>query len=192
MSPTIASQTTTSEYSNTSRINKVLSSITPPIRIIVALGLLTGGIIHFNMRICINVAIIEMTKNASKLCPHRTSNVKYIFFIYYQIITIILKCIRVDGNIFCWTEYQISLVKGSFYIGYVFLQFPGGRLAEFFGVKRVLGWSTVLVAILTLITPLAADINVWFLIVIQTTKGLFQGVLYPCFYPAIIKYDLLL
>ena len=60
------------------------------------------------------------------------------------------------GPEFGYTESQKGLIKGGFYAGYFFLQIPGGRMAELYGSKRVLLYSTLTSAVITLITPLMA------------------------------------
>ena len=90
-------------------------------------------------------------------------------------------------EVFCWTEPQKSLVKGAFYWGYIFLQIPGGRLSEVFGTKRVLGLSSLVCALLTLITPGLCTGNVWVLILNRVAIGLAQGVLFPSLNPMMIR-----
>ncbi|RWS12846.1 hypothetical protein B4U79_07937 [Dinothrombium tinctorium] len=44
---------------------------------------------------------------------------------------------------FSWSENTKSYVLGSFFWGYVLTQIPGGRLAEKFGSKHLLGFGLV-------------------------------------------------
>lgn len=68
---------------------------------------------------------------------------------------------------------------GAFYYGYCISQIPGGRLAEMYSGKWVFGLGTVITAILTLLTPLAARYHVGVLIAIRALEGLAQGVTMP-------------
>ncbi|XP_034475342.1 putative inorganic phosphate cotransporter [Drosophila innubila] len=52
-----------------------------------------------------------------------------------------------------WTKQVQILVTVSFYAGYMITHIPGGRLAERYGGKWILGASILLSAILTLLTP---------------------------------------
>ncbi|XP_034098320.2 sialin isoform X1 [Drosophila albomicans] len=52
-----------------------------------------------------------------------------------------------------WTKEVQILVSASFYAGYMLTHIPGGRLAERYGGKWILGASILLSAILTLLTP---------------------------------------
>jgi len=58
---------------------------------------------------------------------------------------------------FDWDEKQKNVVLGSFFWGYLMTEIPGGRMAEVFGPRRVLGYSMLLSSLLTLVTPLVAS-----------------------------------
>lgn len=79
-----------------------------------------------------------------------------------------------NATIVCWTDSQTSLVKGSFYYGYLILQVGGGRLAEVYGTRRVMGIAMISCAVLTFISPVAALWNVWSLVAIRVAIGIAQ------------------
>lgn len=54
-----------------------------------------------------------------------------------------------------WSRQTQSLVVVAFYIGYIITHVPGGRLAEQYGGKWVLGVAILTSAVLTLLTPAA-------------------------------------
>lgn len=83
-----------------------------------------------------------------------------------------------DGE-FIWTPKLQSIVIGAFYYGYCISQIPGGRIAEIFSGKWVFGIGTVITAVLTLFTPLAARYSVILLITIRAMEGFAQGVTMP-------------
>lgn len=58
-----------------------------------------------------------------------------------------------------WDEYQVNLILGSFFWGYICTEIPGGRLAEVVGARRVFGYSMLAASATTLLTPLAATIG---------------------------------
>ena len=68
------------------------------------------------------------------------------------------------------------------------MKFPGGRLAEIFGTKKVLGLATLASSVLTLLNPLSAKVHVFVLIVFRVAIGLVQGVLFPCINPMLVRY----
>ena len=75
---------------------------------------------------------------------------------------------------FHYTESENGLIKGAFYAGYVFLQIPGGRMAELHGSKRVLLYTTFAASFITLLTPVIAQ---WTFVLIASRFliGLAQG-----------------
>lgn len=51
------------------------------------------------------------------------------------------------------------------------LQYPGGRLAELYGGKWVLGLGILVTAVFTLLTPIAANTNFGLLIAVRVIEG---------------------
>lgn len=49
----------------------------------------------------------------------------------------------------------------SFFWGYVVTQVPAGQLAQRIGAKRILLWSMLLCAALTMLTPLSIEYGGW-------------------------------
>ena len=54
------------------------------------------------------------------------------------------------------------------------MQIPGGWLATRFGGKYVFGVSIGIPAVLTLLTPLAAQVSVWAMVALRVIEGLFE------------------
>ena len=73
---------------------------------------------------------------------------------------------------------MVYLVTGwllaAFFYGYAIMQIPGGWLATRFGGKYVYGIGIVMTAVLTLLTPLAAQISVWALVALRVLEGIFE------------------
>ncbi|XP_078595071.1 sialin-like [Branchiostoma floridae x Branchiostoma japonicum] len=80
---------------------------------------------------------------------------------------------------FDWDETQKGRILSAFFYGYVFMQVPGGYLETKFGGKKVYGISMLIGAILTLLTPVAARVDFWFLFFVRFFMGFFQGVIFP-------------
>lgn len=76
-----------------------------------------------------------------------------------------------DGE-FAWDEYRQGIILGSFFWGYIVTQIPGGRLAELFGARSLLGGGILCTSILTLLTPVAARISDTMLILSRVLMGL--------------------
>ncbi|XP_069991882.1 sialin [Penaeus vannamei] len=78
-----------------------------------------------------------------------------------------------------WDEWTQGLVAGAFFYGNVWTQVGGGRLAEVWGSRRVMGVAVLASALLTLLQPVAARASYVFLIFIRILVGLFLGVTTP-------------
>lgn len=68
-----------------------------------------------------------------------------------------------------------NTILGSFYLGYVLTELPGGRLAEMIGGYRVFGHSMLWASILTLITPFAAFIDYKAIVMVRALLGFMLG-----------------
>ena len=53
-------------------------------------------------------------------------------------------------------------------------QVPGGWLAERYGGKMIYSVGILMTAVLTLLTPTAADISVWALVALRVAEGFFE------------------
>lgn len=76
-----------------------------------------------------------------------------------------------DGE-FAWDEYRQGIILGSFFWGYVMTQIPGGRLAELFGGRKLLGYGILSTSVFTLLTPWAARASDTLLIFFRVLMGL--------------------
>lgn len=76
-----------------------------------------------------------------------------------------------NGVKFNWSEYEQNFILGSFYWGYVLTELPGGRLAEMVGARPVFGYSMLLASMITLLTPMAAKIGFYCIIICRVLLG---------------------
>ncbi|KAL1517435.1 hypothetical protein ABEB36_001200 [Hypothenemus hampei] len=84
------------------------------------------------------------------------------------------------GPEFPWSNELQGYILSAFFYGYISTQFLGGVLASKFGGKSLFGYGVVTTAVLTLITPVVINFNVYFFIAIRILEGIFEGVTYPC------------
>ena len=84
-----------------------------------------------------------------------------------------------DGP-FLWDKDVQGHILGSFFYGYLISQIPGGILAERYGGKWVFGVSLGIATVATLLTPVAATLNMGFLIFLRVIVGV-GSVSYPQF-----------
>jgi MFS family permease len=81
-----------------------------------------------------------------------------------------------------WGMDTQGLVLSSFFVGYLLLQVVGGRLADRFGGKLVLGVGVLLWSLFTLVTPPAAALGLGILILARIAMGMGEAVTFPSIY----------
>jgi len=81
-----------------------------------------------------------------------------------------------------WNMQTQGLVLSSFFVGYLLLQIVGGRLADRYGGKVVLGIGVLLWSIFTLLTPPAAALGITILIMARIAMGMSEAVTFPSIY----------
>ncbi len=80
---------------------------------------------------------------------------------------------------FGWSEFQVGIILGSFYFGYMITLIIGGYLADKYGGKKVLGYGLLIWSFFTIITPFFAYSGIWWLILIRILMGLGEGITFP-------------
>ncbi len=81
-----------------------------------------------------------------------------------------------------WDRETQGLVLSSFFFGYMITQVLGGRLADRFGGKVVLGAGVLLWSAFTFVTPFAAFGGLAALLVARVGMGIGEGVTFPSMY----------
>ncbi|CAG2114630.1 unnamed protein product [Medioppia subpectinata] len=80
---------------------------------------------------------------------------------------------------FSWNADQKASLLGAFFYGYILTQLPGGLLAERFGAKWIFGASVLITALLSLISPVAANLHYSAFFAVRVGQGLAEGVVFP-------------
>ncbi|WP_173205220.1 MFS transporter [Sphingopyxis sp. BSNA05] len=70
----------------------------------------------------------------------------------------------------------------SFFIGYLLTQVVGGKLADRYGGKVVLGFGVLVWSLFTLVAPPAAALGIAVLIVARIVMGMGEAVTFPAIY----------
>jgi len=124
-----------------------------------------GFIFNYLLRVNINLIITSMT-----VTSHNTE----------------LNSTETQADLFNWNTAVKNDVISSFYYGYIILQLPGGRMAELFGGKKVLGLAMGLTSLLTLLIPTAAKLGgygeedyPYYLVTLRALMGLSESVTFP-------------
>ncbi|TSK31361.1 Sialin [Bagarius yarrelli] len=80
---------------------------------------------------------------------------------------------------YTWNPQTQGMLLGAFFFGYLFTQVPGGYLSGRCGGSRFLGGGVLGTAVLTILTPLAAELGVNWLFALRALEGLGEGVTFP-------------
>ncbi len=83
---------------------------------------------------------------------------------------------------FGWDAATQGLVLSSFFAGYFLLQIVGGRLADRFGGKVVLGAGVLFWSLFTILTPPAAFLGLGVLLMARVAMGMGEAVTFPSIY----------
>ncbi|KAF5296498.1 hypothetical protein FQR65_LT01487 [Abscondita terminalis] len=121
----------------------------------------------YAMRVNLSVAIVAMVNHTHSGDHDNGSST----FDHCPIPNVTNPTVLPEGP-FNWNEKTQGIVLGSFFYGYVLTQVPGGRLAEMFGGKIVFGCGLLTTAIFTLLTPIAAQVNFTFFIIVRVIEGM--------------------
>ncbi|XP_035476029.2 sialin [Scophthalmus maximus] len=78
-----------------------------------------------------------------------------------------------------WDSETQGWLLGAFFFGYLCTQIPGGYLAGHYGGSVFLGVGVLGTAVLTLLTPVAAQLGVYWLFALRALEGFGEGVTFP-------------
>ncbi|KAK5637741.1 hypothetical protein RI129_000078 [Pyrocoelia pectoralis] len=76
---------------------------------------------------------------------------------------------------FPWSETIQGHILGAYYYGYILTNINGGQLADKFGPRWMCGIITLISSLLTLLTPLVAEMDEIMLILLRIGTGLCQA-----------------
>ncbi|XP_073846868.1 putative inorganic phosphate cotransporter [Musca autumnalis] len=94
-----------------------------------------------------------------------------------------------DFEEFNWDEGIKSYLLSSFFWGYVVTQVPGGYLSHKYGAKFTFFFGVLFCSILTMLTPVAAEIGDWpLLLALRSVQGLCQGMIFPSTHTFLAKW----
>ncbi|KAM5165963.1 sodium-dependent phosphate transport protein 3 isoform 2-T2 [Callospermophilus lateralis] len=79
------------------------------------------------------------------------------------------------ASVYQWSPETQGVIFSSISYGIILTLIPSGYLAGIFGAKQMLGAGLLISSLLTLFTPLAADVGVILVIVVRTVQGMAQG-----------------
>ncbi|XP_052126714.1 sialin [Frankliniella occidentalis] len=133
-----------------------------------------GFMFNYMLRVNLTIAIVEMVRGNNATVANATDSME----------AVSERFTTADGRTwFVWDEHKQNLILGSFFWGYLMTELPGGRLAEVVGARRVLGVSMLLSSLLTLVTPVAANLSYLAIVALRAVIGFLLGVTWPAMLP---------
>ncbi|OQV12809.1 Sialin [Hypsibius exemplaris] len=148
-----------------------------------------GCMFMYATRVGLSVSMVAMTKSTVKIVNlnSETNSSRIIVEVCPLLQTKPLKVSSNNGTVpsrdqnrkYDWDAKTQGLLHGAFFYGYLVSQIPGGWVAHKIGAKIPMAASMVIIGILTIISPFAADGGVWAFFVVRLLVGFFQGVVYP-------------
>ncbi|XP_069462354.1 sialin isoform X2 [Ambystoma mexicanum] len=133
---------------------------------------LFGFFMLYALRVNLSVALVDMVERNTSIvdnsttstCPDRASTIAPH---------------KSKGKKYDWDADTQGLILGSFFYGYILTQIPGGYFARKFGGKYLMGFGILGTAVFTLLTPIAAELGVGYLVAVRALEGLGEGVTFP-------------
>ncbi|XP_069880523.1 sodium-dependent phosphate transport protein 3 isoform X2 [Dipodomys merriami] len=137
-------------------------------------------IMHFSnftmitQRVSLSIAIIAMVNSTQLRGPVNASiEDHWIDTLNNQSSSI--KEVNTRASVYQWSPETQGIIFSSISYGIIMTLIPSGYLAGILGAKHMLGAGLLVSSLLTLFTPLAADLGVILVIVIRTVQGMAQG-----------------
>ncbi|VVC33105.1 Major facilitator superfamily,Major facilitator superfamily domain [Cinara cedri] len=145
---------------------------------------LIGFMVNYMLRVNFTIAIVDMVpNNKQNFSREQVNNISSSSLNDTIATTSKTYSNSSNGMKFIWSEYEQNFILGSFYWGYVLTELPGGRLAEMIGARPVFGYSMLLASMVTLLTPMAAKMGFYFIIICRVILGFTLGVTWPAILP---------
>ncbi|XP_046660878.1 putative inorganic phosphate cotransporter isoform X2 [Homalodisca vitripennis] len=144
-----------------------------PQRYVLSVFILVGLVVCYLMRVCVNLALNEMTFKLNATESH--SGTKQ-HFCPVEASTANATKTRAE---FDWDQHlQHDIIK-SIFIGYIVAHVPAGVLADMFGGKHIFGIGILVSSILSLCFPFLARLSPYAFIFGRILQGFGQGVMFP-------------
>ncbi|KAK2524055.1 Slc17a5 [Columba guinea] len=133
-----------------------------------------GFFLLYALRVNLSVALVDMVEPNASLAKNMTSSV------CPEHSSTINVPRNTTGEKYSWDADTQGWILGSFFYGYIITQIPGGYLASKIGGKLLLGFGVFSTSVFTLLTPLAANLGVGYLIAVRALEGLGEAKWQSC------------
>lgn len=157
-----------------------------PARLILYFLSWSGFLVSFMMRNDMNFALVAMTSNTNN-AGFIANSTNFSSATNFQNEVPTVNRNGHDTSLYEWSTTVKSIILSSFYWCYVLSQVVGGIATQYFGTKKVFGWSQFTTALCSLCIPWAADVHYGLLITMRSIQGFASGLTWPAMY-AIVGY----
>ncbi|XP_015911678.1 sialin-like isoform X2 [Parasteatoda tepidariorum] len=146
-----------------------------PARFVLSFLLFWAMVLEYAHRVCLSVTIVAMVNQSAFDLPNSTLDTDDTCGLPDNVNATSPE----EQGDYIWSPSIQGVILGAYFYGYVCTQAVGGRLSEMAGGKWPLGLSILLASLLTLVTPVAADIGVLAIIFLRLVMGLVHGICLP-------------
>uniref|UniRef100_A0A3Q1HB86 Sialin n=1 Tax=Anabas testudineus TaxID=64144 RepID=A0A3Q1HB86_ANATE len=136
-------------------------------RLNLAVLMFFGFSVVYGLRVNLSVAMVAMVNTTDSTPTQNKSIFKASLSVLSQI------------PHYSWDTETQGWLLGAFFFGYLCTQIPGGYLAGHYGGSLFLGLGVLGTAVLTLLTPLAAQLGSYWLFALRALEGFGEGVTFP-------------
>lgn len=148
-------------------------------RLNLAVLMFFGFTVVYGLRVNLSVAMVAMVNN-SDIEPQQNSSIVHACPLSPEAKNNSNTILQPEGTPqYPWNSQTQGWLLGAFFFGYLFTQIPGGYLAGHYGGRMFLGLGVLGTAVLTLLTPLAAQFGSYWLFALRALEGFGEGVTFP-------------
>ncbi|XP_031833740.1 putative inorganic phosphate cotransporter isoform X2 [Nomia melanderi] len=119
-----------------------------------------ANVIGYCLRVCISIAIVEMTNTSST-----------------------------QHDVYNWNSNEQSTILSAFFWGYTVMQIPSGYIARIWSAQKLLSFGMLICGALNILTPIAAKYGgLMAVCACRVCMGLCQSCLLPCTHTLLSKW----
>ncbi|XP_045775220.1 uncharacterized transporter slc-17.2-like [Maniola jurtina] len=165
-----------------------------PARFNVAIMMFFACWVNYMLRVNMSVNIIAMVPDDNKAtsvkseCKAIVNNDSLLYNDTASVVT--KRDIRQPEGVvtFNWTAQEQAYVLSSYFWGYAITCLFSGTAAELWGPRKVVFFTMLLSAVLTILTPQAARLHHVMLVVVRLVIGLAAGFLFPALHALVARW----
>lgn len=145
---------------------------------ILILGWLTGAIAYM-LRVDLTLAIVAMVNQTYAENFKSNDSKDFHSFCQSPYNNSSNNNVSLSSGDIDWTPGQQGVVLSAFFMGYFFAQVPWGMIVQKWGGKNAVACGLLTSAVLSLVTPVAAETSFVLTVIIRGLMGITQGSVFP-------------